>query len=100
LGYRAPGYKADNHDYHAYFVQRNSLLHTSRGSVALQYGGVIARLARSQVSEDDLLHGPSENVYETGVCLWDQESSYAYWYDSLTDREIGILCGVYHVGTG
>ncbi|KAJ7683291.1 hypothetical protein B0H14DRAFT_2422511 [Mycena olivaceomarginata] len=100
LGYRAPGYKADNHDYHAYFVQRNSLLHTSRGSVALQYGGVIARLARSQVSEDNLLHGPSENVYETGVCLWDQELSYAYWYDSLTDREIGILCGVYHVGTG
>ncbi|KAJ7829765.1 hypothetical protein B0H14DRAFT_2366350 [Mycena olivaceomarginata] len=100
LGYRAPGYKADNHDYHAYFVQRNSLLHTSRGSVALQYGGVIARLAWSQVSEDDLLHGPSENVYKTGVCLWDQESSYAYWYDSLTDREIGILCGVYHVGTG
>ncbi|KAJ7771202.1 hypothetical protein B0H14DRAFT_3509151 [Mycena olivaceomarginata] len=100
LGYCTPGYKADNHDYHAYFVQRNSLLHTSRGSVALQYGGVIARLARSQVSEDDLLHGPSENVYETGVCLWDQESSYAYWYDSLTDREIGILCGVYHVGTG
>ncbi|KAJ7864278.1 hypothetical protein B0H14DRAFT_3443627 [Mycena olivaceomarginata] len=82
LGYRAPGYKADNHDYHAYFVQRNSLC------------------IRAEVSEDDLLHGPSENVYETGVCLWDQESSYAYWYDSLTDREIGILCGVYHVGTG
>ncbi|KAJ7743532.1 hypothetical protein B0H14DRAFT_2637445 [Mycena olivaceomarginata] len=52
-------------------------------SVALQYGGVIA---------------PAGVV--AGVCLWDQESSYAYWYDSLTDREIGILCGVYHVRTG
>ncbi|KAJ7747093.1 hypothetical protein B0H14DRAFT_3514140 [Mycena olivaceomarginata] len=100
LGYCARGYNADNHDYHAYLVQRNSLLHTSRGLVALQYGRVIAWLAQSQVSEDDLLRGPSENVYETGVCLWDRESSYAYWYDSLTDREIGILCGVYHVGTG
>ncbi|KAJ7830498.1 hypothetical protein B0H14DRAFT_2593250 [Mycena olivaceomarginata] len=100
LGYRARGYNADNHGYHAYLVQRNSLLHTSRGSVALQYAGVISRLARSQVSEDDLLRGPSKSVYETGVCLWDRESSYAYWYDSLTDREIGILCGVYHVGTG
>ncbi|KAJ7725587.1 hypothetical protein B0H14DRAFT_3519278 [Mycena olivaceomarginata] len=84
LGYRAPGYKADNHDYHAYFVQRNSLLHTSRGSVALQYGGVIAGWRGRRCPK----------------MTFSMAQAKMFTRQALTDREIGILCGVYHVGTG
>ncbi|KAJ7210736.1 hypothetical protein GGX14DRAFT_363064 [Mycena pura] len=101
LGYRPHQHVFDEHDYHAYTTQRNvRLLHTPRGRIALQYGGAMARLARSEISDDDVFHGFDDDIYENGDCLWDETSKYAYWYERLTDREIDLLCGVYHVGTG
>ncbi|KAJ7798591.1 hypothetical protein B0H14DRAFT_3156851 [Mycena olivaceomarginata] len=69
-----------------------------RGMVA--YGGVVARLARSEVSDDDFFRGFDDDIYDVGDCLWDEMSKHAYWYDRLSDHEIDLLCGVYHVGTG
>ncbi|KAJ7489730.1 hypothetical protein B0H11DRAFT_1720097 [Mycena galericulata] len=101
LGFRPHEYKFDEHDYHAYTTQRDlQLLHTPRGRIALQYGGVMARLARSEVSDDDFFRGFSEDMYDVGDCLWDGTSQHAYWHDALSDREIDLLCGVYHIGTG
>ncbi|KAJ7193511.1 hypothetical protein GGX14DRAFT_378914 [Mycena pura] len=101
LGYRPHQHVFDEHDYHAYTTQRNvRLLHTPRGRIALQYGGAMARLARSEISDDDVFHGFDDDIYDVGDCLWDEESKYAYWYERLTDHEIDLLCGVYHVGTG
>ncbi|KAF7344225.1 hypothetical protein MVEN_01713400 [Mycena venus] len=101
LGYRAENYQPTIHDYHAYLAQLNSqLLHTRRGRVAPPYGGVIGRIARSEVSDEHVLQGPSDNVYNTGVCLWDGRSDYAYWHESLTEHEMDLICGVYYVATG
>ncbi|KAJ7465476.1 hypothetical protein B0H11DRAFT_1733659 [Mycena galericulata] len=100
LGFRPHEYKFDEHDYHAYTTQRDlQLLHTPRGRIALQYGGVMARLARSEVSDDDFFRGFSEDMYDVGDCLWDGTSQHAYWHDALSDSEIDLLCGVYHIGT-
>ncbi|KAJ7306687.1 hypothetical protein DFH08DRAFT_975935 [Mycena albidolilacea] len=66
----------------------------------MQYGGVVARLARSEVSDDDFFRGFDDDIYDVGDCLWDETSKHAYWYDRLSDHEIDLLCGVYHVGTG
>jgi hypothetical protein len=101
LGYRPHKHVFDEHDYHAYTTQRNvRLLHTPRGRIALQYGGAMARLARSEISDDDVFHEFDDDIYDVGDCLWDEKSKYAYWYERLTDHEIDLLCGVYHVGTG
>ncbi|KAJ7106728.1 hypothetical protein C8R44DRAFT_885992 [Mycena epipterygia] len=101
LGFRPDQYKFDEHDYNAYTTQRDlRLLHTPRGRIALQYGGVIARLARSEVSDDNFFRGFNEDIYEVGDCLWDESSGHAYWHEKLSDHEIDLLCGVYHVGTG
>ncbi|KAJ7090553.1 hypothetical protein C8R44DRAFT_751057 [Mycena epipterygia] len=100
LGFRPDQYKFDVYDYNAYIAQRNlRLLHTPRGRIALQYGGVMARLARSEVSDDDF-RGFNEDIYDVGDCLWDESSPHAYWHEKLSGHEIDLLCGVYHIGTG
>ncbi|KAJ6560126.1 hypothetical protein B0H19DRAFT_1069818 [Mycena capillaripes] len=101
LGSRPYEYVFDEHDYKVYVTQRNlRLLHTPRGRVALQYSRVIARLARSEVADDDFFRGFDDDIYNIGDCLWDQTSPHAYWYDKLFDHEIDLICSVYHIGTG
>ncbi|KAJ6596609.1 hypothetical protein B0H10DRAFT_1960077 [Mycena sp. CBHHK59/15] len=101
LGFRPHRYVFDKHDYNVYTTRRDlRLLHTPRGRIALQYGGIVARLARSEVSDDDFFCGFNDDIYDVGDCMWDEKSQYAYWYDKLSDTEIDLLCGVYHVGTG
>ncbi|KAJ7493943.1 hypothetical protein FB451DRAFT_1020274 [Mycena latifolia] len=101
LGFHPEKYKFDEHDYNAYTTQRDlQLLYAPRGRIALQYGRVIGRLARSEVSDDDFFRGFSDNIYDVGDCLWDGTSQYAYWHNRLSEHEIDLLCGVYHVATG
>ncbi|KAF7337278.1 hypothetical protein MSAN_02280300 [Mycena sanguinolenta] len=101
LGSRKKEFRPGVDDYHAYVAQQNSwLLQTNRGHIALQYGGLISRLARLELSDDEGLRGPGEDVYDKGACLWDGHSDHAYWHENLTEHEIDLICGVYHVQTG
>ncbi|KAJ6491152.1 hypothetical protein C8R45DRAFT_928977 [Mycena sanguinolenta] len=81
------------------WLSPRKLLHPRRGRIALPYGGVIGRIVRSEVTDDDVLRGPSADVFEMGVCLWDGRSNHAYWHESLTEHEIDLICGVYYVAT-
>ncbi|KAF7359214.1 hypothetical protein MSAN_01263500 [Mycena sanguinolenta] len=101
LGSRKGNFRANINDYRAYVAQRDSqLLDTSRGHIALSYGGVIGRLARTEISIEKGLCGPGADVYDVGTCLWDGKSSHAYWHETLTEHEIDLICGVYYVKTG
>ncbi|KAJ7202613.1 hypothetical protein GGX14DRAFT_653847 [Mycena pura] len=101
LGFRSQGYKPDVDDYFGYAMQLNfQLLHTRRGFLALQYGGLVARLARPETDINDLLHNLDNGIPEFADCLWDHRSDHAYWFQGLTQREIKLLCGVYHIATG
>ncbi|KAJ7655792.1 hypothetical protein DFH06DRAFT_992353 [Mycena polygramma] len=100
LGYRSPNYKADAQDYQAYVTIRDQFFLSPRGRAALLHGGLIARLARPMVSDKDVLRGPTDDATVDGIRLWDGRSPSAYWDDSLTDHEIDLICGVYHVSTG
>jgi hypothetical protein len=101
LGFRPHQHKFDEHDYNGYITQRDlQFLHTPRARIALQYGGVLARLARSEVSDEDFFRLFDEEIYDVGDCLWDGQSQHSYWYYRLAEREIDLLCGVYHLGTG
>jgi hypothetical protein len=101
LGFRHEGYAPDMDDYFSYEMQRNfQFLHTNRGYIALQYGGLVSRLARSETDLNDLLHSLDNGVPEFADCLWDCQSDYAFWFQSLSPREVELLCGVYHIATG
>ncbi|KAJ7141802.1 hypothetical protein C8R43DRAFT_892487 [Mycena crocata] len=101
LGFRPENYAFEEQDYNAYITRRDfQILHTPRARIALQYGGVIARMARGEVSDDAILSQSSDDVYDVGDCLWDGTSSYSYWYYPLSDNEIDLVCGVHHIGTG
>ncbi|KAJ7851571.1 hypothetical protein B0H13DRAFT_1643942, partial [Mycena leptocephala] len=100
LGYRPLNYKPDMRDYRSYVAVRSRFLLSARGRAALLYGGIIGRLARSEVSSEEVLRGPSDDVLIDGICLWDGHSTAAYWDDRLTGEEVDLICGVYHVATG
>ncbi|KAJ7034918.1 hypothetical protein C8F04DRAFT_1182917 [Mycena alexandri] len=53
-----------------------------------------------QIPDVDFLQQFDDTVYDFGDCLWDGKSQHAYWHEFLTDHELDILCGVYHIGTG
>ncbi|KAJ7776936.1 hypothetical protein DFH07DRAFT_731429 [Mycena maculata] len=100
LGIRPDNYEFGEDEYNVYTALCDlRFLHTPRARIVLQYGGVIARLGRSQVSDDDFFTGFGEDIYDVGDCLWDGTSGFAYWHDKLSDHEIDLLCGVYHVDT-
>ncbi|KAJ6580103.1 hypothetical protein DFH09DRAFT_1444522 [Mycena vulgaris] len=75
LGFRPPNYKPDLTDYHTYVSLRRKFLH-------------------------NVFRGPSDDAFINGTCLWDGHSTYAYWDDCLTEQEIDLICGIYHVSTG
>ncbi|KAJ7132400.1 hypothetical protein C8R44DRAFT_537595, partial [Mycena epipterygia] len=58
LGFRPANYKPDLQDYHTYVSIRRQFLRSPRGRAALLYGGIVGRLARSVVSEDEVFRGP------------------------------------------
>ncbi|KAJ7202901.1 hypothetical protein GGX14DRAFT_462840 [Mycena pura] len=100
LGFRPQGYEPDVDDYFGYQTQLNfQLLHTRRGFLALQYGGLVARLARAETDVNHLLHSFNNGIPEFADCLWDRQSDHAYWFQGLAQREIKLLCGVYHIAT-
>ncbi|KAJ7454721.1 hypothetical protein FB451DRAFT_1408137 [Mycena latifolia] len=84
----------------AYVALRRSFLRSSRGRAALLCGGIVGRLARSEVSAEEVFRGPNDDARINGICLWDGHSSSAFWDDCLTEHEINLICGVYYVGTG
>jgi hypothetical protein len=100
LGYRPVGYKFDLMDYQSYVSRRRAFLRSPRGRAALLYGGVVGRIARSEISAEDVVSGPTDDAVLDGIRLWDGHSSFAYWDDCLTSQEIDLICGVYHVATG
>ncbi|KAJ7867360.1 hypothetical protein B0H14DRAFT_3589842 [Mycena olivaceomarginata] len=64
LVFRPHGHKFDQHDYRVYTTRRDfQLLHTPWGRIALQYGGVVARLASSEVSDDDFFRRFDNEIY-------------------------------------
>ncbi|KAJ7668604.1 hypothetical protein DFH06DRAFT_982224 [Mycena polygramma] len=100
LGFRPSGYRPTAVDHAAYQQRLDAYLHSSRGRAALCTGGVIGRLAREIVPDALVVIGPSDEVFDTGVRLWDGQGQTAYWDDSLTADEIDLICGVYVVATG
>ncbi|KAJ3726417.1 hypothetical protein DFJ43DRAFT_1002189 [Lentinula guzmanii] len=103
LGFRPAGFSPTLQDYHAYEVLRDDFLRSARGRAALLAGGIVARLARDAVNEQDVYDGPTENALQEGehvLCVWEEGKHFALWDDNLTEEEIDLICGTYEVATG
>ncbi|KAJ7212407.1 hypothetical protein B0H12DRAFT_1033203, partial [Mycena haematopus] len=97
LGVRPPGYKPTYVDLTAYEARRSEFFRSPRGRAARFAGGIVGRLSRIIDTDDEYIaRGPSDEVFEKGVRLWDGQSQTAYWDDALTPEEIDLICGVYN----
>ncbi|KAJ7022263.1 hypothetical protein C8F04DRAFT_971723 [Mycena alexandri] len=88
-------------DFGVYVQHRDGFLHSSRGRVALFYGGIVGRLARLVLSdlEDLACLEPSEDVLDAGARVTSRNGEEVLWYEALTEEEIHLICGVYIVET-
>ncbi|KAK6981383.1 hypothetical protein R3P38DRAFT_2808145 [Favolaschia claudopus] len=100
LGLRPQNYVPTADDYRSYVAIRDRFLQSPRGRAAKLYGVIVGRIACSVVSNEEVQRGPTDDVTIDGLCLWDESSSSAYWDDCLTEQEIDLICGVYHISTG
>ncbi|KAJ4469377.1 hypothetical protein C8J55DRAFT_492089 [Lentinula edodes] len=103
LGFRPVGFVPTLQDYRSYEAARNDFLRSARGRAALLAGGIIARLARGVVNENDIYDGPTEHALQKGeraLCVLEEGASRAFWDDQLTLEEMDLICGSYEVATG
>ncbi|KAJ7763354.1 hypothetical protein B0H16DRAFT_1211566, partial [Mycena metata] len=101
LGRRPAGYIPTLLDFGVYVQHRDGFLHSSRGRVALFYGGIVGRLARLVLSDSEGLAclEASEDVLDTGARVASGNGEEALWYETLTEEEIRLICGVYVIET-
>ncbi|HEV7738262.1 MAG TPA: hypothetical protein VGO47_12935 [Chlamydiales bacterium] len=96
LGYRPAGYQAGPADYARYVSVRNAFLREPRARAALLKGGIVWRLARGVLGVYDTTSGPSEDAMKCGFVLEDEQRGILI-DDDLTQEEMDLICGVYHV---
>ncbi|KAJ3714662.1 hypothetical protein DFJ43DRAFT_1160738 [Lentinula guzmanii] len=63
-------------------ILRDDFLRSARGRAALLAGGIVARLARDAVNEQDVYDGPTENALQEGehvLCVWEEGKHFALW---------------------
>ncbi|KAL0572756.1 hypothetical protein V5O48_009205 [Marasmius crinis-equi] len=104
LGFRSHNHKFTLADFQAYVEMRDNFLSTPRGRAAILAGGLLARLAKNAVHEQDVYNGTITGFVESwsnGAGLLDpHDKKMAFWDDRLTEEEVNLVCGVYEVATG
>ncbi|KAH7868479.1 uncharacterized protein C8R40DRAFT_1018407, partial [Lentinula edodes] len=98
LSFRPARFLPNSQDYRAYEVVRDEFLRSARGRAALLSGGIVARLAREIVNEDDVCDGPTVHALQEGehaLCVWEVGRGRAFWDEQLTTEEIDLICGTY-----
>ncbi|KAJ8077489.1 hypothetical protein PM082_001920 [Marasmius tenuissimus] len=100
LGYISERHPADAYDFYTYESARNRFLRGEKGRAAALAGGLMSRIAKEVVTEEDVVHGPEvPNVFYRGKCFF-EDSGIGYWDDYLTEEEVDLICGVYYFATG
>ncbi|KAJ6454736.1 hypothetical protein C8R47DRAFT_997060, partial [Mycena vitilis] len=96
LGVRPEEYKPDRHDLRQYLHLLDRFLRSPRGRLALQAGGIVARLARLVV-EDARLELIAEDVdVETAEGYFSRGETKVF-HHCLTGEEEDLILGVYSI---
>jgi hypothetical protein len=100
LGRRPKGYTFNLADYAAYTTIRNSyLLSQPNARAALCAGGIVARLAREEMSNLAVLSGPSEAALDGEQAVLTSGND-RFCDDTIPPAVMDLICGVYEVETG
>ena len=100
---RTVSYKFTKTDYQAYVEERRALLRSSRVRRAtIMSGGILWRLAVSDVSHHEIFDGPTAAAALRGVgtVLKGETMDTVYCDDSLSNAESDTLCGLVYRETG
>ena len=99
LGWKPAKYTPDINDYKRYEDIRDEFLRGPFGRAALLHGGIIWRLAREIVSDDEVLEGPSRDFHLYGgvVMLYGMVNLVD---DMLSASALDVISGLYKVDTG
>ncbi|KAJ7624584.1 hypothetical protein FB45DRAFT_1030718 [Roridomyces roridus] len=96
LGVRPEGYRPDQHDAKQYLHMLRRFLCSSRGRLALQAGGIIARLARLFIPDSRLELMTEDVDVETAEESFRADGITVY-YHCLTKEEEDLILGVYSI---
>lgn len=100
LGRRPKDYTFNLADYAAYTTIRDSYLRSHPNArAALCAGGIIARLAREEMSNVAVLSGPSEAALN-GEQTVRTSGNDRFCDDGISPEVMDLVCGVYEVETG
>ncbi|KAK7038367.1 hypothetical protein R3P38DRAFT_3182459 [Favolaschia claudopus] len=95
-GVRPEEYVPDRHDWRRYICLLEKFLHSPRGRLALQAGGVVARLARL-VIQDSRLELTAEDVDVETAEEHLKKGETSVFYHRLTSAEEDLILGVYSI---
>ncbi|KAG2336059.1 hypothetical protein BDR05DRAFT_835490, partial [Suillus weaverae] len=94
---RPYGWTPDKYEYMDYELRRNRLLRLPHVRVAVaQAGGILWRLCQQELA-NVIPNGPSPDVLYFADTS--QPEPRTYLFDTLSEHEIEILCGLYYVDT-
>ncbi|KAG2030697.1 hypothetical protein BDR03DRAFT_1016847 [Suillus americanus] len=90
---RPHGWTPNKYEYIDYELRRNCLLRLPHVRVAVaQAGGILWHLCKQELA-NEIPNGPSPDVLYFADTS--QDTSHTYLFDTLTEHEIEILCGIY-----
>jgi hypothetical protein len=89
----------DEVDFLLYERLRDEFLRSPRGHLALLAGGVIAHLACEVIPFNKVYDGPADNVEKDGMFIGKVKGGSGYYSDVLSEAEVNLVLGVYHVDT-
>ncbi|KAF9030786.1 hypothetical protein BJ165DRAFT_1535620 [Panaeolus papilionaceus] len=88
-------------DYDDYLTQIHQLLSCPAGQAAITKGGLVAEIVRRFIGFDRVAEGPSDDVHDhhCGDIFESEQEGFKYMDDRLTDKDVAILIGSYHIET-
>jgi hypothetical protein len=95
---RASDFKVTQDDYHAYQSTLSVLMMQPRFMAAIFMGGILSRICYQHIRPEELLSGPSSDASRYGF-RWRSDRGYCYIEDRITDEEMELLVGMFHIAT-
>jgi hypothetical protein len=94
LGWRCNTYKFSHIDYLSYTYRLRNFFKQAYARAALESEGIVWRIARAFFGQDMVLLGPA---LEDGHTDFISSSCGNLWGDTLSERDLELICGVYKV---
>jgi hypothetical protein len=101
IPYRCKRYSFGATDYAVYERQRQMLFWQRHLRAACLAGGILWRLGRDLLREEEVLSGPTETAVVFGEGVFYRDAQGNLWCDdTLTEHEMDLVCGLHTVATG